>query len=751
MKAFSNPGLQRLVGLLMASILVFVAFGQSIISVQAAAPSTTRTVFVHLFEWKWSDIARECETWLGPKGFGAVQVSPPNEHAKITTPAYPWWQRYQPVSYTISSRSGDRAAFANMVSRCRAVGVEVYADVVINHMAGTDGTSILGRSYTKYNYSGLYTSSDFHWFAPSPDGCQAKITDYQNHWHVQHCELENLSDLRTETTSVRNKIADYLVDLYSLGVRGYRIDAAKHMYKDDISAILANVNSRVEPDPYVVQEVIDPGGEAVSKTEYYATGDVNEFSYGSKLGEKFLNTNGQTISQLSTFGETWGLAPSNKAVAFVDNHDKQRGHGGGGTYVTFKNGTLYDLANVYMLAWPYGYPQLMSSYAWDNADQGPPSDANGNTNTIYNNGENSAPNCFNEWKCEHRWRPIANMVAFHNVASANTTITNWWDNAGNQIAFGRGDRGFVVINRDATQALSRTFQTSMAQGTYCNIIVGDFDSVAKTCSGPTITVNAAGQATISLSAMSAAAIHAGAKLPDGPTNTPTPTQTSGPTVAVTFKVNATTVTGENVYLVGSIPALGGWDTSKAILMSAATYPVWSVTVNLPANTLVEYKYIKKAGTAAPAWEPNGNRSFTTPASGSLTRNDVWGTLATSTPTATATKTFTPSPTATASKTSTPSPSIAVTFKVNATTVMGQNVYVVGNIPALGSWNTGSAILLSSATYPVWSGTINLPPNTLVQYKYIKKDGAGNVIWESDPNRSFTTPASGTLTFNDTWK
>ena len=31
-------------------------------------------VIVHLFEWKWMDIADECETYLGPKGFGGVQV-----------------------------------------------------------------------------------------------------------------------------------------------------------------------------------------------------------------------------------------------------------------------------------------------------------------------------------------------------------------------------------------------------------------------------------------------------------------------------------------------------------------------------------------------------------------------------------------------------------------------------------------------------------------------------------------------------
>ena len=30
---------------------------------------------VHLFEWKWTDIADECERFLGPMGFGGVQVS----------------------------------------------------------------------------------------------------------------------------------------------------------------------------------------------------------------------------------------------------------------------------------------------------------------------------------------------------------------------------------------------------------------------------------------------------------------------------------------------------------------------------------------------------------------------------------------------------------------------------------------------------------------------------------------------------
>jgi alpha-amylase len=33
-----------------------------------------RNTIVHLFEWKWTDIEKECTRFLGPEGFGGVQV-----------------------------------------------------------------------------------------------------------------------------------------------------------------------------------------------------------------------------------------------------------------------------------------------------------------------------------------------------------------------------------------------------------------------------------------------------------------------------------------------------------------------------------------------------------------------------------------------------------------------------------------------------------------------------------------------------
>ncbi|NJN18612.1 MAG: ATPase [Oscillochloris sp.] len=561
----------------------------------AAQSNPPRTAFVHLFEWKWTDIAQECENFLGPKGYAAVQVSPPNEHAVVA--GRPWYERYQPVSYQIESRSGTRAEFSNMVSRCNAVGVDIYVDAVINHMTGVgSGSGIAGSTYTDYTYPGTYAPWDFHYCGRNGNN---DIQNYGDRYEVQNCELVNLADLNTGSTYVRDRIAAYMNDLIGLGVAGFRIDAAKHMDTNDVAAIVARLNG----DPYIFQEVIAAAGEPVQEDEYFQNGDVTEFQYSTEISRVFLN--GQ-LSWLSQFGTAWGFMPSDRGVIFTDNHDNQRGHGGGGSIITHKNGTLYDLANVFMLAWPYGYPKVMSSYAFSDGSHGPPSDANGNTNSIYVNG---TPDCFDEWKCEHRWQPIANMVGFRNATSGNFFTSDWWSNGNNQIAFGRGDAGYVVINREGN-SLSRTFQTSLAAGTYCNVFSGDL--VNGTCSGDTITVNSAGQFTATVPAYAALAIHIGAQLSSPPPSS----------VAASFNVNATTTWGQNVYVVGNIPALGNWNTANAIPLSAAGYPIWSGTVSIPTNTAVEYKYIKKDGGNV-VWESGANRTFNSGAGGALSFNDTW--------------------------------------------------------------------------------------------------------------------------------
>jgi len=95
--------------------------------------------------------------------------------------------------------------------------------------------------------------------------------------------------------------------------------------------------------------------------------------------------------------------------------------------------------------------------------------------------------------------------------------------------------------------------------------------------------------------------------------------------------------------------------------------------------------------------------------------------------------------------------VSVIFSETATTTLGENIFVVGSVPQLGNWDPSNAIPLDPVHYPAWGATVYLPPNTAFQYKFIRKETNGNIVWESDPNREDTTPASGVQSIATTWR
>jgi alpha-amylase len=431
-------------------------------------------VSVHLFEWPWVDIANECETVLGPAGFYAVQISPPEEHS--ITPSHDWSERYQPVRYTIArSRSGTGAEFVDMVDRCNAAGVGIIVDAVINHMTNypSPGVGSNGSTYSKYDYPGLYSAADFHPACP--------VTNYQSAANVQDCELFSLPDLNTLLPSVRSNIAGYLTMLARLDVQGFRIDAAKHIQQLDLDSVFRIVDSTAttegRPIPYYFLEVVGNGqGEALGPRDYfgeaYSSGgaaDITEFTFAG-VGDKFRGVGGQRISDLdpSRFPGTWGMMPSDKAVVFLQNHDTQHSCG-----LSYRDGNVFRLANVFMLAQPYGYPSILSSYAFSCPSEnstGPVSDANGWTLPVTCAASLESATTSGQWVCEHRDPSIRNMVSFRRVV-AGTDVNHWWDDGANAIAFSRGDKGFVAINGNAAR-LAVSVPTGMAPGTYADLLTG---------------------------------------------------------------------------------------------------------------------------------------------------------------------------------------------------------------------------------------------------------------------------------------
>lgn len=563
--------------------------------------------FVHLFEWSWNDIAKECEDYLGPNGFTAVQISPPNETRVIL--GRPWYERYQPVSYKLTSRSGTREELKRMISRCHAAGVKIYADAVINHMAscrpvcdqgqpqfGDKGSA--GSTYEiKSPISGFgnlfdsesdlrvenalmrYQDRHFH------TACD--ITNYNDPGNVQYCQLEKLADLNTGDPAVQATIANYLSLLIDMNVDGFRIDAAKHIKESEITAILTmaaqksgvhiegtGINPGARRSILVFQEFIGP---PFDQNAAYQNGKVTEFSYGENVARSFLNWDNMYPAYLKNMVGDWNLQAGDKVVIFLDNHDNQRGHGGGGRVFAHKGGdgnnygirndlSTYRLASLFMLAFPYGYPKLMSSYRfgrgqiWNDKNeqqvvtqieglivnddfQGPPHENQNKsvlnyqdyaltqswkTVPVWKNENNSSRNtCFDanaKWMCEHRWDGIGGMALFRKATTPNWFISDWWDDSGNLISFSRGSLGHVVINNshDKTQNMGPEkngwFHSAMPPGRYCDCVHATVSQDGTQCldqngkSVPPIEVFQDGKFQIKALEKDAVAFHINSKL-----------------------------------------------------------------------------------------------------------------------------------------------------------------------------------------------------------------------------------------------
>jgi alpha-amylase len=292
---------------------------------------------------------------------------------------------------------------------------------------------------------------------------------------------------------VRSTVAAYLNKLLRYGVSGFRIDAAKHVGQTDLAAIEARLHRTVDGDrPYIALEVMPGSPGVISPAAFERVGDLLGFDYANQLQAAFKSYNDPpndgNIGSLKVFGEDAGLLPSDKELVFVQNHDTERN----GSNLSYKDPNNL-IANEFMLAYPYGTPQVYSSFAWSTPDDSPPADADGFVTPTTCDGTT--------WVCVDRDPGVLGMVGFHNRVGA-APVRNWWDDGTNLIAFSRGDRGFFSANNE-TADKTVTVQTGLRAGRYCDVVHGT--RTGSTCSGPTVTVRRDGRATITVGSYDAVA------------------------------------------------------------------------------------------------------------------------------------------------------------------------------------------------------------------------------------------------------
>lgn len=263
---------------------------------------------VELFMWPHTEVEKECEM-LAKLGYMGVKLFPAQEQVMsfetFSNDLNPWYFAYQPVSYRLQGRMGSRDDLRKAIQSCRKAGVRVYADAVVNHMTGggndanpyhrnpNAGCATWGVKNSSLNINALgtapesgpspmftqsyvYTEGSYTGKPPSQEFPAAHLgpTDFHcerplNSWTDPLCLnagwLSGLTDINTEKDSVRERIADYMTDLLSIGFSGFRVDAAKHISPDNLVAILTKVRRNVGgklPDDFITWLEVLLGGES---------------------------------------------------------------------------------------------------------------------------------------------------------------------------------------------------------------------------------------------------------------------------------------------------------------------------------------------------------------------------------------------------------------------------------------------------------------------------------------------------------
>jgi alpha-amylase len=246
---------KSLVGSLLVSVSVVT------IPVKALAAEQPIAIF-HAFNQQYKDVETFVCT-LADQGYSHVQISPTQK----SNPSSEWWARYQPVDYSVIEGLGSADDLSQLTKKAHGCGVKVIADVVFNHMADING------DITKF--PGL-SPNDF-----TTPRCNIDYGDRKRDTEV-NCWLGSLPDLKF-TDNVKKLQKAHLKKLLTLGIDGFRFDAAKHMPQNVMQEYIDYVNQESKGKAWNYLEVISDGDTKAE--DYNGIAAVTDFVlYNSMKG-----------------------------------------------------------------------------------------------------------------------------------------------------------------------------------------------------------------------------------------------------------------------------------------------------------------------------------------------------------------------------------------------------------------------------------------------------------------------------------
>ncbi|WP_307391071.1 alpha-amylase [Bacillus horti] len=364
----------------------------------AAQQEPVNGVIMQYFEWyspnhgnHWNNMGADA-SHLSDIGITAVWIPPAYKgHVGTNDVGYGVYDLYDLGEFnqkgTVRTKYGTKAELQQAVSSLKSNQIDVYGDIVVNHLMGADENEdvlmrevnpynryedisgdMIRSAATVYNYearNNTYSSFKWRWyhfdgiddygrifrFTEGPKGWDWEVsTENGNYDYLMGADLD------FDHPEVVNEIKNWGVWLTNeIGLDGFRLDAVKHIKFDFMRDFVQHARNETGKELFTVGEYI--GG--LNELQHY----LNRADRTMSLFDFPLRTNFAQASSSHGYYDMRNLANGTlvgadpvKAVTFVENHDTQPDRDdahGDAVLEWFK-----PLAYAYILTREQGYPKV---------------------------------------------------------------------------------------------------------------------------------------------------------------------------------------------------------------------------------------------------------------------------------------------------------------------------------------------------------------------------------------------------------
>lgn len=272
----------------------------------------------------------------------------------------PSYHKYDVIDYkSIDPKYGTMSDFEELTQTAKNRGVDIIVDLVLNHTSIYHEWFAAAKTAVANNdFSNKYAS--YYTLVTNETKESGKIYyPFVNNYFYEGNFSDQMPELNMDSQEVRKEIIEIIKFWFDKGVHGFRLDAAKYVFLNDLQKNLEFWNwfmaevKKIKPDAYVVAENWSSDIQIAPYYESFSNFDFGMSQSGGAVAAtaKGYDSVNAYVRYLNNYRNMVSRYNSNAILSpFISNHDMNRAAG----YLSVQDHSMHVAANLYI--WTYGTP-----------------------------------------------------------------------------------------------------------------------------------------------------------------------------------------------------------------------------------------------------------------------------------------------------------------------------------------------------------------------------------------------------------